>query len=83
MNAEVKVSRRRGFTRVSAKKQVTLPIQTLRDAGIRPGDRLRAEARGSGTVLLVRDDDPVSEFAGALTGVYRGGELDRLRLEWD
>jgi hypothetical protein len=77
------VSRRRGFSRVNARNQVTLSIQILHDAGIRPGDRLRAEALGSGTVLLVRDNDPVSEFAGALTGVYRAGELDRLRREWD
>ena len=55
----------------------------LQRAGIRTGDTLRAEVRGPGEVLLVRDADPVVQFAGALTGVYASGELDRLRDEWD
>ena len=31
-------NRRRGYTRVSAKHQVTIPVAALRDAGIRIGD---------------------------------------------
>ena len=75
--------RRRGWTRVSAKNQVTLPVEALERAGIRTGDRLRAEVRGPGQVLLVRDEDPLETFAGALTGVYAPGEVDELRNEWD
>jgi bifunctional DNA-binding transcriptional regulator/antitoxin component of YhaV-PrlF toxin-antitoxin module len=75
--------RRRGYTRVSAKHQVTLPVATLRDAGIRTGDTLRAEVRGPGEVVLIREEDPLDRFAGALTGVYEPGELDELRREWD
>ena len=82
MTARVK-HRRRGYTRVSAKHQVTLPVDALQRAGIRTGDSLRAEVRGPGEVLLVRDEDPVTQFAGALTGAYAIGELDRLRDEWD
>jgi bifunctional DNA-binding transcriptional regulator/antitoxin component of YhaV-PrlF toxin-antitoxin module len=74
--------RRRGWTRVSTKHQVTLPVEALERAGIRTGDRLRAEVRGPGQVLLVRDEDPVEAFAGALTGVYAPGEIDELRDEW-
>jgi bifunctional DNA-binding transcriptional regulator/antitoxin component of YhaV-PrlF toxin-antitoxin module len=55
----------------------------MTDAGLRRGDRLRVEARGRGRVLLVRVEDPVQRHAGALTGVYRRGELDELRDEWD
>jgi len=39
--------------------------------------------RGPGEVILIRDVDPIERFAGALTGVYRPGELDGLRGEWD
>lgn len=74
--------RRRGYTRVSAKHQVTLPVAALRDAGIRTGDTLRAEARGPGEVVLIRDGDPLDRFAGALTGAYALDELDELRDEW-
>lgn len=82
MSARVK-QRRRGYTRVSAKHQVTLPVDALERAGIRTGDTLRAEVRGPGEVLLIRDVDPLERFAGALTGVYQPGELDGLRDEWD
>lgn len=74
--------RRQGYTRVSAKNQVTLPVEALQRAGIRTGDTLRAEVRGPGQVLLVREADPVAEYAGALTGVYAPDELPELRREW-
>ena len=61
---------------------MTLPVATLQQAGLRTGDTLRAEVRGPGEILLVRDEDPLDRFAGALTGVYRPGELDELRDEW-
>lgn len=83
MKRLVKEQRRRGYTRVSAKHQVTLPVDALRRAGIRTGDRLRAEARGPGEVLLVREVDPVEQFSGLLTDVYPAGVLDELRREWD
>lgn len=83
MKRQVKEPRRRGYTRVSAKHQVTLPIDTLRRAGIQTGDRLRAEVRGPGEVLLVREGDPVERFSGALPDVYPAGGLDELRREWD
>ena len=68
--------------KISAKHQITIPIAAVTAAGLRTGDRLRAEAKGRGQVLLVREDDPVARHAGALTGVYRHGELDELRDEW-
>lgn len=76
-------NRRRGYTRVSAKHQVTLPVAALREAGIRTGDTLRAEVRGPGEVVLIRDEDPLDQYAGILTGVYELGEIDHLRDEWD
>ena len=68
---------------MSAKHQVTLPMDALERAGIRTGDILHAEVRGPGEVLLVRNIDPVARFAGALTGVYGPDELEELRREWD
>ncbi len=68
---------------MSAKHQVTLPLDALERAGIRTGDILHAEVRGPGEVLLVRHVDPVTEYAGALTGVYGPDELEEFRREWD
>jgi bifunctional DNA-binding transcriptional regulator/antitoxin component of YhaV-PrlF toxin-antitoxin module len=82
MGTRVK-NRRRGYTRVSPKHQVTLPVEALERAGIRTGDTLRAEVRGPGEVVLIRDVDPIDRFAGALTGTYAWGELDELRDEWE
>ena len=81
MGTRVK-KRRRGYTRVSTKHQVTLPIDALERAGIRTGDTLRAEVHVPGEVVLVRDADPIERFAGTLTGVYDRSELDELRDEW-
>lgn len=83
MKDEVKQSRPRGATRVSSKHQVTIPKQAMDAAGLRAGDRMRAEPKGAGRVLLIREVDPVERHAGTLTGVYRAGELDQLRDEWD
>ena len=83
MVKEVKNHRRRPAAKISAKHQITIPVRAMAAAGLRTGDRLRAEARGRGRVLLVREDDPVGRHAGALTGLWERGELDALRDEWD
>ncbi len=82
MTEEVKHHRRRGRTRISGKHQVTLPVDALARAGLKVGDRLRADVSGPGQITLVREDDPLEQFAGALTGVYPEGFLDDLRREW-
>jgi bifunctional DNA-binding transcriptional regulator/antitoxin component of YhaV-PrlF toxin-antitoxin module len=77
-----RVKKPRGAT-ISAKHQLTIPIKVMNEAGLRTGDRVRAEPRGRGKVLLIREDDPIARYAGTLTGVYQPGELDELRDEWD
>lgn len=79
--ADVK-QRRRGATRISSKNQITIPADALRSAGLEIGDRVVAHADGPGRVILEREHDVVAQYAGALTGVYRAGELDDLRDEW-
>jgi bifunctional DNA-binding transcriptional regulator/antitoxin component of YhaV-PrlF toxin-antitoxin module len=79
---EVKV-RARGASRISAKHQITIPIDALRGAGLEAGERVIAHADGPGRVVLEREHDMLGEFAGALTGVYKPDELRTLRDEWD
>jgi bifunctional DNA-binding transcriptional regulator/antitoxin component of YhaV-PrlF toxin-antitoxin module len=73
----------RPTTRISSKHQVTIPALPFRAAGFQPGDTVRVEASGSGTVVLTRVDELIERYAGALDS---GGELrrevDALRDEW-
>jgi bifunctional DNA-binding transcriptional regulator/antitoxin component of YhaV-PrlF toxin-antitoxin module len=78
---EVK-KRRKGFTRISAKSQATIPVKALRDAGLKPGDEVRIVAAGRGRLILERDTNVVERHAGTLADVYERGELEALRDEW-
>lgn len=83
MEVPVKVRRRQGFTRVSPKHQVTIPVEALAKAGVHVGDPLRVEARANGEIVLTREENPLERYAGSLTGLYPPGELGQLRSEWD
>lgn len=67
--------------RLSSKNQITVPVEVLRETGIRPGDDIVIRAAGPGRVELERADDLVARYAGALR--YPPGYLRRLRDEWD
>ena len=75
--------RLRGASRISAKNQVTLPVDAMREAGLQVGERLIAKAVGPGRVVLEREDDVISEIAGKFTGLYSANEVDELRAEWE
>jgi bifunctional DNA-binding transcriptional regulator/antitoxin component of YhaV-PrlF toxin-antitoxin module len=68
---------------VSSKHQVTIPVEALRAAGVKPGERLVASSDGPGRIVFEREVEVLGEFAGALTGVYQPDELAALRDEWD
>jgi bifunctional DNA-binding transcriptional regulator/antitoxin component of YhaV-PrlF toxin-antitoxin module len=73
----------KGQTKISAKNQVTIPVGALRDAGMQAGDVLRAEADGSGRVILTRVDELLARYSGSLeTGGRLGRSVERLRDEW-
>lgn len=79
---QVKHPRRRGRTRISRKHQATLPVDALRQAGLKPGDELVVEAAGAGRIVLVRADDLIERHAGRAPGVYPKDYLQILRNEW-
>jgi bifunctional DNA-binding transcriptional regulator/antitoxin component of YhaV-PrlF toxin-antitoxin module len=86
-----RVKRRRGFTRLSPKRQITLPLAVVEQAGIRVGEELAVEADDDGRVIVSRPNGEMigdrrrralDRAAGALPGVWPAGALDELRDEW-
>ena len=88
MTERVKLKRRRGFTRLSSKRQVTLPVAVVQQLGMAPGDVLSVEIEHDSIVLrrssslADRRKQALEQVAGRLPSVYEPGYLDRLRDEW-
>ena len=83
------MKRRRGYTRLSRKNQVTIPAAVVAQVGLEPGSELKVEA-DEGRIVLVpetslaeRRREALRRVAGSLSGVYPPGYLDDLRDEWD
>ena len=72
----------------STKRQVTLPIRVVEELNLRPGDELKVVADGDRVVLsraastAHRRLHAIHEVAGSVTGVWKRGDLERLRNEW-
>ncbi len=84
----VKLARRRGFTRLSSKRQVTLPLRVVEELDLHPGDELKVEADGDRIVLSPEEGRKarrlvaIHNVAGSLRHVWKRGDLQRLRNEW-
>lgn len=65
--------------KVSAKHQITLPVEALAVAGIGPGDDVTIEAEGPDTIVVRRAQRDAEAGFGVFDGLYEPGYLDRLR----
>jgi AbrB family looped-hinge helix DNA binding protein len=83
------VKRRRGYTRLSRKNQVTIPVAVLAQVGMRPGDELKVDVENGRVVLEPalslgeRRLQVIERIAGKYTGMYPPGYLEELRDEWE
>lgn len=64
--------------KISTKHQVTVPVATLEEAGLRAGDQVVIEALGEGEVRIRRGALTFESAFGALTGAYPTGYLEEL-----
>jgi len=87
----MRVKRRKGFTRLSAKRQITLPVAVVERAGIKLGEELAVEVDERGRVIVSRPQEEtigdrrrraVDRIAGALPGVWPDRALEDVRDEW-
>jgi AbrB family looped-hinge helix DNA binding protein len=68
--------------RISSKNQVTLPVEVMREAGLRSGDEVTIRSIGDGEGVIALRHSRVRRHAGVASGIYSAGELGRLRDEW-
>jgi bifunctional DNA-binding transcriptional regulator/antitoxin component of YhaV-PrlF toxin-antitoxin module len=69
--------------RISRKNQVTLPVETLAAAGLKPGDAVKIEAEGPDKIVVRRVTMSAREAVGIFDGLYEPGYLEKLRRDWD
>jgi bifunctional DNA-binding transcriptional regulator/antitoxin component of YhaV-PrlF toxin-antitoxin module len=65
--------------RISSKHQVTLPVETLKHAGLKAGDEVVVEAEGTDRIVVRRLSKNAQAAFGVLDGLYEPGYLERLR----
>lgn len=68
--------------KVSSKNQVTIPVEAMRAAGLHAGDEITLRPVGEGEIVIATRGSRVRRNAGIAKGIYKDGELDRLRDEW-
>lgn len=69
----------KGMPRISSKHQVTLPVDSLKRAGLDAGDEVAIEAEGVDRIVVRRASKDVSKTLGVFDGLYEPGYLERLR----
>lgn len=65
--------------KISSKNQVTLPVEALRQAGLRSGDEVVIETDGPDRVVVRRVARDPRTALGVFDGLYPPGYLDDLR----
>lgn len=92
MKAKVKVKKkaapktRKGrttTTRLSAKNQITLPVDVIRKAGFKVGDTINCRVNEDGKIELSPLENPILKLAGIATGAYDNFDLRAERDSWD
>lgn len=65
--------------KISSKHQVTLPVDALREAGLREGDDVVVLAEGPDAIVVRRASARLEDAFGVFDGLYEPGYLEDLR----
>lgn len=84
VKAKATRAQRRGRTsssRISAKHQVTVPVDILRSIGLQSGDKVKFEIKEGEIVITPeeKDDHPLRLLIGAGKGIYDNFDLAKER----
>jgi len=69
----------KAVARISSKHQVTLPVESLKQAGLGVGDEVAIEAEGADRIVVRRVSRDAERALGIFDGLYEPGYLERLR----
>lgn len=69
----------KAMSRISSKHQITLPVESLERAGLRPGDEVAIHAEGPDRIVVTRTSADPAQALGVFDGLYGPDYLERLR----
>ncbi len=85
-----KVTRRgrSSTSRISAKNQVTIPVEILREVNMKSGDTVKFISDGEGQITLIKHEEPkwksaMRELIGSEPGLSKRSTYKKEREEWD
>ncbi len=68
-------------TRLSAKNQITLPVDIIRKAGFKVGDTINCTVNKEGKIELSPPENPIMTLVGAGKGIFDDFNLEKERAE--
>ena len=66
-------------TRLSAKNQITLPVEIIRKAGFKVGDTINCTVNKGGRIELSPPENPIMSLIGAGDGIFDDFDLEAER----
>ncbi len=71
-------------TRLSAKNQITLPVDVIRKAGFKVGDTINCRVNEGGVIELSAPKNRIMSLFGVGNGIYDDFDWDKERADaWD
>ncbi len=67
------------MAKISSKHQITLPVETLKIAGLSSGDEVQIQAEGRDRIVVSRKPPEPALALGVFDGLYEPGYLESLR----
>lgn len=68
-------------TRLSAKNQITLPVDIIRKAGFKVGDTINCTVTKEGRIELSPPENPIMSLFGAGNGIFDDFDLEKERAD--